>query len=237
VSATVQHVVKELSALGSEDYRSVLRKHGARDPLFGVKISELKRIQKRIKRDYRVALDLYDTGIYDAMYLAGLVADDEQMTKSDLQRWVDQAYCTAIAGSTVAWVAAEGQHGWPMALKWMESKKPIVAAAGWATLNCVLALTEDDQLDIKELKRLLQHVEKTIAEQPDRVRFSMNGFVIALGTYVKPLTSEALSAAKRIGEFTIDMGDTACKVPVAAEYINKATVRGAIGKKRKTVKC
>jgi hypothetical protein len=28
-----------------------------------VKIGDLKKIQKRIKKDYRLALDLYDTGV------------------------------------------------------------------------------------------------------------------------------------------------------------------------------
>jgi 3-methyladenine DNA glycosylase AlkD len=237
MSAAAADIVKQLSALGSEGYRSVLRRHGARDPLFGVKISELKKFEKRLKRDHQLALDLYATGIYDAMYLAGLIADDGKMTKPDLQRWADQAYCAAIGGSTVAWVAAEGNHGWDMALKWLESKKPVTAAAGWATLSCVIALKDDEELDMKKLKALLQRIEKTIADQADDVRSSMNRFVIALGTYVKPLTSEAMAAAKRIGTLTIDVGDTQCKVPSAAEYINKANTRGAIGKKRKTVKC
>lgn len=230
-------VVNELSKLGSEAYRSVLRRHGAKDPLFGVKISELKKIQKRLKRDHQIALELYATGIYDAMYLAGLIVDDHQMNKSDLQRWVDQAYCTAISESTVAWVAAESEHGWAMALKWIESTKPVVAAAGWATLSGVVALTADEHLDIKALQQLLQRVEKTGAKQPDCVRSAMNRFVIALGSYVKALNSEALQAAKRMGTITIDVGDIACKVPSAVEHINKAKLRGTIGKKRKTVKC
>jgi 3-methyladenine DNA glycosylase AlkD len=102
MSAACKAIVKELEALGSEGYRRILRKHGVRDPLFGVKISELKTIQKRIKRDHQLALDLYATGIYDAMHLAGLIADDKKMTKRDLQRWLDEAYCPAIAESTVA---------------------------------------------------------------------------------------------------------------------------------------
>ena len=50
-------------------------------PAENQKIEDLKKIQKRIKKDYRLALDLYDTGIHDAMYLAGLIADDAKMTK------------------------------------------------------------------------------------------------------------------------------------------------------------
>jgi 3-methyladenine DNA glycosylase AlkD len=237
VSAAAKDILKELSALGSEGYRNVLRRHGARDPLFGVKISELKKFQKRFKREHQLALDLYATGNYDAMYLAGLIADDERMTKGDLQRWVDEAYCAALSESTVAWVAAEGKHGWNLALKWMESKKPVVAAAGWATLSCVISLTDDAQLDMAVLKNRLLQVEKTIRAQPDTVKSAMNRFVIAVGTYVKDLTAEAIAAAKRIGTLSIDVGDTACQVPLAAEYIDKAKTRGAIGRKRKTVKC
>jgi 3-methyladenine DNA glycosylase AlkD len=234
---TAQSIIKELKPLGNEGYRNIILRHGVREPLFGVKISDLKKIQKRIKRDYRLALDLYDTGNYDAMYLAGLIADDTQMTKQDLQRWVDGAYCTALGNCTVAWVAAQGRYGYELALKWIEAKKPVVAAAGWSTLGCVVALTDDTQLDLAQLKKLLQRVQKTIHDQSDEVRYAMNGFVIALGSYVASLTADALAAAAKIGVVTVDMGDTACKVPAAAEYIKKVEKHGSLGKKRKTVKC
>jgi hypothetical protein len=65
----------------------------------------------------------------------------------------------------------------------------------------------------------------------------MNGFVIAVGTYVTSLTDLAMQTAKAIGEVSVDLGDTSCKVPFAPEYIEKVRKRGAIGKKRKTAKC
>src|SRR5713226_4960795 len=102
---TAAAIVDELKPLGQASYKKVLLNHGIKEPVFGVKIEELKKIQKRIKKDYQLALDLYDTGIYDAMYLAGLIADESQMTKKDLQRWVEQATGHALCGSTVSWVA------------------------------------------------------------------------------------------------------------------------------------
>lgn len=65
----------------------------------------------------------------------------------------------------------------------------------------------------------------------------MNSFVIGLGTYVKPLGDLAMKSAEKIGVVTVDMGDTACKVPYAPEYINKVRKRGTVGKKRKSAKC
>jgi hypothetical protein len=47
----------------------------------------------------------------------------------------------------------------------------------------------------------------------------------------------ALEAAEKIGPLKVDMGDTACKVPLAADYIRKVKARGSIGKKRASAKC
>jgi 3-methyladenine DNA glycosylase AlkD len=234
---TSAEIVKELRALGKDSYKKVLFKHGIKEPLFGVKIEELKKYQKRIKKDYQLALDLYDTGIYDAMYLAGLIADESKMTAKDLQRWLSTTNCAPLCGSTVAWVAAESQHGWEMALEWIDSKSELVATAGWTTLSSLVGIREDAELDLAKLKQLLARVQKSIHEQPNRVRYAMNGFVIAVGTYVRELTDLAVKTGQKIGKVSVDMGDTSCQVPSAPDYIEKVRKRGAIGKKRKTARC
>jgi len=63
----------------------------------------------------------------------------------------------------------------------------------------------------------------------------MNGFVISVGTYVKPLLAEAKAVAGRLGKVEADMGDTACKIPLATEYIAKVETAGKVGQKRKTL--
>src|ERR1700758_2506842 len=107
---TADEIVKQLRPLGKDSYKKVLLNHGIQEPIIGVKIEDLKKIQKRIKKDYQLALDLYDTGIYDAMYLAGLIADDLKMTKKDLQHWVENSNGSMTCEYTVPWVAAEGMH-------------------------------------------------------------------------------------------------------------------------------
>ena len=235
---TAVTILAELKPLGRESYKRVLvNNHGVKAPCFGVAISELKKFQKRIKKDYRLALELYDTGNYDAMYLAGLIADDARMTKKDLQRWVEKAYGGGLPGTTVPTVAAGSPHGHEMALAWIESAKPLVASAGWATLSCLVALKDDAELDLAELKRLLKRVQKQIHQAPDLVRYQMNGFVISVGCYVAPLTEPALQISEKIGPVTADLGNNSCQVPSAPDYIRKVQQRGTIGKKRKSVKC
>jgi hypothetical protein len=70
-----------------------------------------------------------------------------------------------------------------------------------------------------------------------RIRYTMNGFVIAIGSYVEALTKKANEVATTIGKVHVDVGGTACKVPMATEYIKKIEDKGNIGKKRKAARC
>ncbi len=65
----------------------------------------------------------------------------------------------------------------------------------------------------------------------------MNGFVIAVGSHVASLTGHATQIAGIIGKVSVDMGGTACKVPLATSYIDKVAQKNKIGNKRKTVRC
>ena len=234
---TVQQIMTELQSMGSDSIRTLLMKHGIKEPLFGVKVEHLKTIQKKVKKDYQLAKDLYATGNADAMYLAGLIADDAQMTAADLQTWVRQAVSQNISEYTVPWVAAGSPHGYELALQWIDSPDEHIAAAGWATLRDIVALRPDAALDLPELKALLARVVTTIAAVDDRVRMMMNSFIIALGSYVTALSADATAAAKKIGTVIVDMHGRACKVPDAAAYIDKAKSKGSLGKKKKVVKC
>jgi len=234
---TAEQIVQEIRQLGTEGYRKVLRNHGVPEPLFGVKISEMKKIQQRVKKDYRLALDLFDTGIYDAMYLAGLIADDPKMTKEDLHNWVEKSRCGAISSCTVPWVAAGSNFGRELAIEWIDSRTELVAISGWATLTSLVSIKPDAELDLSELERLLERVQKTIRQAPNDLRYAMNSFVIGVGCYVLPLTDTAMEVAGKLGRVTVDMGNTSCQVPYAPDYIQKVRDRGSLGKKRKTAKC
>lgn len=234
----LKEVMKTLESLGSEQSKKVLVKHGAREPFYGVKVADLKsHIVKKVKKDYELSLELYNTGNSDAMYLAGLIAEPEKMTKEQLNDWALKAYWYMISEYTVAWVTAESNFGWALALEWIENKSENIASAGWATLSSIVAIKNDDDLDLPYMEKLLNIVSKEIHHSQNRVRYTMNGFVIAVASYVLPLKNKALEVALEIGKVEVEMGGTSCKVPFAKEYIKKVEARGKIGVKRKRALC
>lgn len=237
--STLAAVMAELKKKGSEQTRKTYERH---DPgtknMFGVKVADLKVIVKKIKGQQALACELFATGNYDAMYLAGLVANGKEMTARQLDQWVKGASRTRIiAEYSVPFVTVENPDARKIALRWMKSSKELIAAAGWATYSDLLALTADSELHQKEIQSLLETIVKSIHTAPNRVKMTMNRFVIAVGSYVKPLSEAAKAAATKIGELSVSVGDTACKVPAAAGYIEKMEKNGRAFKKRKTTRC
>lgn len=234
---TAKQILEALKAAGSDNVKKIFLKHGATEPCYGVKVEDMKLLLKRLKPDNKVAIELFNSGIYDATYFAGLMGDGSLMSTKELDDMAHKAYGGWASEYAVPWLAAENKEGFQLALQWIDSKSEPVAAGGWSTLSTLVSVKPDDELDSKRLSSLLKRVEKDIHKAPNRVRYTMNNFVIAVGSYVPALTAEALSAAIKIGVVKVNMGETACRVPAADEYINKAKNKGTIGKKRKHIKC
>jgi hypothetical protein len=137
----------------------------------------------------------------------------------------------------VPWVASESKFGRELALEWMDSGDEMTATAGWCTYASLLSIKPDAELDLAEVEKLLGRVQNEIGSAPNRVRYAMNNFVIAAGSYVAPLTKKAKAVAKALGTVEVDMGDTSCSVPDACAYIDKIEKAGRVGKKRKHAGC
>ena len=227
----------ELAAKGSDSVKRIFFRHGAKEPFFGVKVGDMKPIAKKLKGRQELALELYATGNGDAQYLAGMVADGRLMTVAQLDAWAEGASWDMISGTTVPWVAAEHPEGGAAALRWIDSPREQTARAGWATLAARAATVPDTELPPKTYAKLLDRVRRRIGREPDGVRYTMNNFVIAVGTYVAELSDAAIATARAVGKVGIDMGGTACKVPDAESYIVKSRRGGAVAPKRKTIRC
>lgn len=234
---TAAEILNQLKTMGAANIQRIFEQHGVKEPTYGVRIGDLKTIQKKIKKDHELSLELYDTGVSDARYLAGLIADEKKISAKELEHWLATTESSLHIEYTVPWVAAESAHGWGLGLKWIDAADDKTQTAGWSTLSNVVALSADADLNMATLKDLLKRVEKEIVKAGNRVRYVMNGFVISIGCYVQPLTTEAQELGKRLGKITVNMNETACKVPYSPDYIQKVIDRGTVGKKKKMARC
>jgi 3-methyladenine DNA glycosylase AlkD len=221
-SMSLTEVMRALEKAGSEQTRKTYRRHGAKGPMFGVSFGTLGALQKRIRVDHELALQLWDTGNVDARNLAMKIADPALIKPSDLDRWAREngmRGCDLYIGS----IASESPHGTAKAREWLASSDVRLRAVGW-TLVGILANRDEATPDDAFAKRLEQ-IEKSIHSAPNEEKGAMNGALIAIGGRSTPLRKAACAAAKRIGKVEVDHGDTACRTPDAIPYIEKMWAR------------
>ncbi|HEU5316347.1 MAG TPA: DNA alkylation repair protein [Chloroflexota bacterium] len=221
--ASVAEVLAELRDLGSAQTAKTYRRHGASGEVYGVSYADLYKLKKRLKMDHALARDLWRSGVSDARVLATMVADPAQASGVELEGWLRDVDNYGLAGH-LADVAAQRADAVALAERWTASDDEWIGRAGWRVLT-LLAMKPDGPLTDEYCARLLPRIERDIHRAKNYVSAAMNDAVIAVGGRSEALRIQATAAAKRIGKVNVDHGDTACKTPDAAAYIEKIWAR------------
>jgi 3-methyladenine DNA glycosylase AlkD len=216
---TYDQVMKELESLGTAQNRKIYARHGAGENMFGVSFANLGKLQKRIKVNHELAGQLWASGNDDAQMLATMIADPQALTDKQAEAWSkdlthyghSEMFGRLVAKSPLALKKAE---------KWHKAKGEWVASTGWRMI-AQLAI-DNQELPDEYFDPYLELIANGIHQQKNRVRYEMNGALIAIGLRNEKLKNKAIAVAKKIGKVKVDHGETGCKTPDAAEYIAKA---------------
>ncbi|EKN70884.1 hypothetical protein BABA_03444 [Neobacillus bataviensis LMG 21833] len=230
-------VMQELEALSKERMKKIYISNGAHEPLFGVATGAMKPLAKKIKKNQPLAEELYATGNYDAMYFAGIIADPMAMTEADFDRWIGAAYFYMLSDYVVAVTLAETDIAQDVADKWIASGEELRMSAGWSCYCWLLGNRPDSEFSAAKLASMLDQVEKTIHDSPDRTKSAMNNFIYTVAISYVPLHDKALETAKTVGPVEIKRDKKKSSILLASENIQKEIDRGKLGFKRKYVRC
>jgi 3-methyladenine DNA glycosylase AlkD len=229
---TFAEVMQALEAAGSEQTRKTYRRHGAKDPMFGVSFAVLGQLKKKIKFDHALARKLWATGNVDARNLATMIADPQVVTAAELDRWSADDAISTITGLLARNLVIHTPFAREKAFAWVRSSKEWVAQTGWMVITAGAekpGLFADD-----ELLALLPQIEVRIHQEKNWIRDAMNRAVIAIGVRNAACQKAAIAAARRIGKVEVDHGDTDCKTPDAVAYITKTVAKRAAKQPRRT---
>lgn len=230
-------VMQELEALGKERLKKMYISNGAHEPLFGVATGEMKPLFKKTKINQPLAEQLYATGNYDAMYFAGIIADPNAMTEADYDRWMDAAYFYMLSDFVVAVTLAESGIAQKVADQWIASGEELRMSAGWSCYCWLLGNRPDDEFSKDKMAGMLDLVERTIHDAPERAKYAMNHFMYTVAVSYLPLHDQAVETAKAVGPVEVNRDKAKSKLIHASQNIQKAIDKGQLGFKRKHVRC
>ncbi|MBK6766769.1 MAG: DNA alkylation repair protein [bacterium] len=220
---TLDALMAEMKKRGTAQAVKIYKRHGMVEPLFGVSFADLYKLQKQIKTDHALAVELWATGNGDARHLATMIADPALFTSKQIDAWVKDQNCTGVCDLTGGLVART-KFAREKADTWIQSKDEWIGRTGWNVI-CSLALDAKNELPDAYFEGLLKRLEKEIHGAKNFTRHMMNMALISIGGRNAKLRLLAETAATRIGKVHVDHGETSCKTPEAIPYIAKMWAR------------
>ena len=232
---TLSRVRKELHTLGNERTKRLLKRYGAQEPYDGVAVKDLKQLMKKTGKQHSLAMALYDTGHYDAMYFAGMIAQPDHMCKEDFEHWMKLAYCYGISDHIVAVTLAETTFAQELANDWIDHEEERYQSAGWSCYIWLLGVKPDDTFIIEQIRQYLNKIEITYATHSDHMQQVLCDFMTAVAISYQPLHKDAYERIKQLADRLDDKENK--HLLRAHRQIETAIEKRRIGFKRKHVRC
>ena len=218
-----QAILATLKKLGKPQTAAIYKRHGSGDDVFGVLTSEIAKLQKKIKVDHVLAMELWKTGNAEARILALQIADPEQLTPADADGLVKDGQVRFLS-CYLSGLLAHSPIAEATMLAWIKSPDECRREIGYGVLGVRLK-DDPDSISDGDTEEILATIEKEIHRSPNWARHAMNGALISIGIFKPALREKAIEAAKRIGKVEVDHGETSCKTPEPVAYIRKAAKR------------
>lgn len=218
---TLKQALDKLKSLGHERVRLQNKKSGADDNQYGVKNGDIRTIAKAIKIDQALAMELWETGNLDAQQLAILIIKPKNLSVSEIEKMVKSIRWTGVADWFNSYIIKEHPDKEILREKWMKSKDPYSARAGWSLTSGRVA-RQSEGLD---LTALLDRIEKEMPKAPSEVQWTMNSTLANIGIHHPSLRKRALAIGEKLGIYRDYPTSPGCTSPFAPIWINEMVKR------------
>jgi 3-methyladenine DNA glycosylase AlkD len=178
---------------------------------YGIGLTRLRKLARRIGRNRELAHALWRTDVYEARVIALLVDDPARITRDQAEKQVEE-----LAGGMLAHVfsscdatLAKTSFAVELADQWVRSDDPVRRECGYGLLY---EASKFSGRKAPSEEFFLGHVERiadTIATESQKVRLSMGAALMGIGKRSAVLNEAALKVARDVGpiEFTSASGE------------------------------
>ena len=218
---TLKQALDKLKSLAHEKVRLQNKKSGADDNQYGVKNGDIRTIAKAIKTDKALAMELWETGNLDAQQLAILIIKPKDLSVNEIEKMIKSIRWTGVADWFNSYIIKEHPDKEIMREKWMKSKDPFSARAGWS-LTAGRVAREPEGL---EIPGLLDRIEKEMPKAPPEVQWTMNSTLANIGIHHPSLRKKALAIGEKLGIYRDYPTPPGCTSPFAPIWINEMVKR------------
>jgi len=201
---SLEEVIEELYEL--EDQRKAKfrkAKFGIEaDNFLGVYHKDLNRIAKEIGKNNQLALQLFDTGIYEARLLCSKIFNPKNVTEELMEKWVKTFENWEICDSFCMAIFAKSEFALAKILDWSNRKEEFQKRAAFATMAafCMADKKSENQLFVQ----FFPIIKEASTDDRKFVKKAVNWALRGIGKRNKDLKKEAIKVSYELIEMKSD---------------------------------
>jgi 3-methyladenine DNA glycosylase AlkD len=177
----------------------MLTRYGITAPkAFGVKVSDIRLLAKRLGRDHELAAALWETGWYEARMLTAFVDEPDKVTPAQMERWARDFDNWAICDTLCFHLFDRTPHAWRKVDQWSRRRGEFVRRAAFALLASVAL--HDKRTGDEPFLRSLTLVERGASDGRNFVKKGVSWALRAIGRRNQALNVAAVELARRLAE-------------------------------------
>ncbi len=180
---------------------------------FGIGLTVLRKLAKQIGRDHALALDLWNSDVYDARIIGLLIDDPKQVTRAQAEAQVEdlnQGFLAHVFSSCDA-TLAKTPFAADLACDWTHSPDPMRRRCGYGLLYEVAKSRKksapDDAFFLEKIKR----IDQSFSQEDPSVHLAMGAALMGMGKRNRALHGPALKVAKKIGPIPVESERSKCE--------------------------
>lgn len=162
----------------------------------GVKMPEVRKLAKIIKKDHELALALWDTGIHEARILASLIADPKQVTPELIDSWTKDFTSWDVCDQACGNLFDRTPYAIERALEFSKHEEEFIKRAGFV-LMAGLAV-HDKKADHRIFLQFFPVMEREAWDKRNFVKKAINWALRQTGKRNETLLPLAIQCAERI---------------------------------------
>jgi 3-methyladenine DNA glycosylase AlkD len=194
-------VLKKLESLGSPDNVAGMKRFGIVAPSsFGITAPVLKQFAREVKKQaadrHRLALELWETGNYEARAIAFLIDDPKKVLPEQMESWASDFDNWATVDGTCSYLFCRTPYAYEKAFEWPTRDEEFVKRAAFS-LMAYLAV-HDKRADDDKLAAFLPVIEKHCDDDRNFVKKAVNWALRQIGKRSLYLNKLAIETGERI---------------------------------------
>jgi 3-methyladenine DNA glycosylase AlkD len=135
---SVEEVLEMLAAKADPDQLAGMAKYGMNvKNRLGVKVPQMRKIAKEIGKDHKLALELWETGITEAMILASMVDVPDEVTEEQMEAWVQDFDSWDVCDQACMNLFDKTPLVWKKIHVWSDREEEYVKRAAYALIACL----------------------------------------------------------------------------------------------------